>query len=181
MNLFFEFKFPPLLTGFCKHHSAQNALINIIEKWKHTLYKDKKVRAMFMHLSKAFNTPYHYLLLAKRNTYGFSFNAIKYVESYLLERFLRVNINNNFSEWRKILLGVPQWSVLGPLLVNILTNDIVFFVQEAYIKTFVDDNSLNSIEDNFKDLKTILKKSCKLLQLWFHENHLVLNRENATT
>ena len=99
-----------------------------------------------MDLSKAFDTVYHNLLLAKLNAYGFSFNAIKSIESYLLERFLRVNINSNFSEWCKILLGVPQGSILGSLLLNIFINDI-------------DDNSLYSIEDNFKDFKTMLKKN----------------------
>ena len=116
------------------------------EKWEHTLDKDKKVRTIFMDLCKAFDTVYHNLLLAKLNAYGFSFNAIKSIESYLLERFLRVNINSNFSEWCKILLGVPQGSILGSLLLNIFINDI-------------DDNSLYSIEDNFKDFKTMLKKN----------------------
>ena len=96
-----------MLTGFHKSHSTQNALLNIIEKWKHALDKGKKVGIIFMDLSKAFNTLNHNLLLAKLNASGFSFNAIKFMKSYLSERFQRVNMNNNFSEWCKILLGVP--------------------------------------------------------------------------
>ena len=88
-------------------------------KWKHALDKSKKVSTIFMDLSKAFDTLNHNLLLAKLNAYGFSFNAIKFVQSYLSERFQRVNINNNFNEWCKILLGVPQGSILGSLLFNI--------------------------------------------------------------
>ena len=79
----------------------------MIEKWKHALDKGKKVGIIFMDLSKAFNTLNHNLLLAKLNASGFSFNAIKFMKSYLSERFQRVNMNNNFSEWCKILLGVP--------------------------------------------------------------------------
>ena len=109
-----------------------------------------------MDLSKAFDTLNHNLLLAKLDAYGFSFNAIKFVQSYLSERFQRVNINNNFSEWCKILLRVPQGSILGPLLFNIFINDIFYFIQDAYICNFADDNALYSIEDNLKEVKTIL-------------------------
>ena len=92
------------------------------------------------------------------------------------ERFQRVNINSNFSEWCKILLGVPQGSILGPLLFNIFIKDISYFIQDAYIYNFTDDNSLlYSVEDNFKEVKTTLKKNFELLQGWFCENHMVLN------
>ena len=70
----------------------------MIEKWKHVLDKGKKVGAMFIGLSKAFHTLNHNLLLAKLSAYGFSFNLIKFIQSYLSERFQRVNINNIFSE-----------------------------------------------------------------------------------
>ena len=156
MNLFFESKFSPQLTGFRKNHSTQNALLNMIEKWRHALDKGKKVGTIFMDLSKAFDTLNHNLLLAKLDAYGFSFNAIKFVQSYLSERFQRVNINNNFNEWCKILLGVPIGvSILGSLLFNIFINDIFYFTQDTYICNFADDNSLYSTEDNLKVVKTI--------------------------
>ena len=112
----------------------------MIEKWKHPLDKDKKVGTIFMDLSKTYDKLNHNLLLAKLNAYGFSFNAIKFVQSYLLERFQRVNINNNFSEWCKILPGVPQGSILGSLLFNIFINDIFYFIQDTYICNFADDH-----------------------------------------
>ena len=67
------------------NHSTQNALLNIIEKWKHALDKGKKVGTIFVDLSKAFDTLNHNLLLAKLNVYEFSCNAIKFVQSYLSE------------------------------------------------------------------------------------------------
>ena len=159
MNLFFESKFSPQLTGFRKNHSTQNALLNMIEKWKQVLDKVKKVATIFMVLSKAFDTLNHNLLLGKLNAYGFPFNAIKFVPSYLSERFQRVNINNNFGEWCKILLGVPKGLILGPLLFNIFINDIFYFIQDVDICNFADNNSLYFIEDNLKEVKTILKKN----------------------
>ena len=73
------------------------------------------------------------------------------------------------------VLGAPQGLILSPLLFNIFINDIFYFIQDAYICNFADDNSLYSIEDNLKEVKTILKKNFELLQGWFYENHMVLN------
>ena len=96
MNLFLQSRFSPLLAGFHKNHSTQNALLNMIDNWKHVLDKGKKVGTRFMYLSKAFDTLNHNLLLAKLNANGSTFNAIKFIQSYLSERFQRVNINSNF-------------------------------------------------------------------------------------
>ena len=139
----------------------------MIEKWKHTVDKDKKVGTLF------FDTLNDNLLYAKLNAYGFSFNAKKFVQSFYSERFQRGNINNNFSEWCKIVLRVPQWSILSPLLFNIFIIDIFCFIKEVYICNFTD--SLYSLEDNLKEVKTILKENLELLQAWFHKNHIVLN------
>ena len=97
MNILFESKFSPHLTGFRKNCSTQNTFLITIEKRKCPLHKGKKVVTLFMDLSKVFVTLNHNLLLGKLNAYDFSINAIKFVPSYLWERFQRVNINN-FSE-----------------------------------------------------------------------------------
>ena len=130
---------------------------------------------LFIDLSKAFDTLDHNLLLADLNTYGFSFDAVKFVERYMSEGFQRVNVNNNFREWCKKPLRIPQMPVLGPLLLNIFINDISYFINDDYICNFANDISLCLIEDNFKEVKTILKKNFELLQEWFFENRIVLN------
>ena len=68
-------------------------------------------------------------------------------------------MKNNFNGWCKIFLGVPQGSIRCPLLFNIFLNDIFYFIQEAYIYNFAGDNSLYSIEDNYKEVKTILRRT----------------------
>ena len=92
----------------------------------YSIDKGKKVGTIFMDLSEAFDTLNHDLLLAKLSAYGFCFSVIKLIQIYLLERFQRVNINNNFSEWCKILLGVPQESIPGPLLLNAIFSLMAF-------------------------------------------------------
>ena len=67
-----------------------------------------------------------------------------------MEQFQRFNINNNFGEWCKTLLGVPEGLILGPRFFNIFINDMFYFMQETYICNFADDNSVHSIENNFK-------------------------------
>ena len=79
-----------------------------------------------MDLSKAFDKLNHELLLAKLNAYGFSENAISYIKSYLSNRYQRININNKFSTWKNVFKGVPQGSVLVPLLFNIFIN-VLFY------------------------------------------------------
>ena len=133
----------------------QNDLPNMING-NTLLIKTKGLVVYFMELSKTFDALNYNLLINKVNGYGFFFSAIKFVQSYLSERFQRVNINDNFSEWCKILLGVPQGSILSSFSFNIFINDIFYFIQEAYICNFTDDNSLYSIENIFKEVKTIL-------------------------
>ena len=80
-----------------------------------------------MDLGKAFDTINHELLLVKLHAYGFSEQALLILSSYLSNRKQRVKINNTFSSWTDLIQGVPQGSVLGPLLFNIYLNDIYFF------------------------------------------------------
>ena len=86
----------------------------MLEKLKNTLDKGKHVGAVFMDLSKAFDTINHDLLIAKLETYGFSTNVLLFMLSYLKNISQRVNINSSFSTWEETIAGVPQGSILGP-------------------------------------------------------------------
>ena len=140
MKDFLKSKFSPLLTGFRKIHSTQNAFLNMTEKCEHALDKGKKLGTIFMNLSKELDSLNHSLLLAKLNAYDVCCNAIKFVQSYFLEQFERINIPNNSKKRCKILLGVPQGSILVFFLFNIFINDSFYFIQEAYICTSADNN-----------------------------------------
>ena len=104
------------ITGFRKLHGTQNTLAVILEKWKRALDRGEYVSALFMDLSKAFDTINHDLLIAKLKAYGFSREALKLIKSYLKNRKQKVQINNKLSsEERDVIAGVPQGSKIAPV------------------------------------------------------------------
>ena len=125
----------------------------MLEKWKNTLDKSKHVGAVFMDLSKAFDTINHDLLIAKSETYGFSINALLFMLSYLKKRSQRVRINSSFSTWEEVIAGVPQGSILGPLLFSKFLNDIFYFENRAFVSNYSDDNVLYTFGSNLEEVK----------------------------
>ena len=163
------------LTGFRKNHSTQHCLSCMLEIWKKVLDKGGYICAIFMDLSKAFDTLNHDLLIAKLGAYGFETDALRYMKSYLKNRKQRVRVNKTFSEWERITTGVPQGSILGPLLFNIFLNDLFLFVSNVSLSNYANDNTLYTFGDNLKKNKDNLRNSFDTVHQWFYKNYMVLN------
>ena len=128
-----------------------------------------------MDLSKAFDTINHDLLLAKLKTFGFSLNAVKLMLSYSKNRKQQVQIHYKFSSENIVIAGVPQSSIDGPLIFNLLINDLTFFIQYFTLSNYADDNNLFSTGKNKDEIKNILSSDFRVINDWFHENFMVLN------
>ena len=130
----------------------QHALIGLLETLRISLDNKGLGGAILMDLSKAFDTLNHDLLIAKLYAYGFSKTALRLIKSYLTNRWQRTKINNSYSLWIELLLGVPQGSILGPLLFNIYLNYLFFIALSTDICNFADDNTLYACDISLSDL-----------------------------
>ena len=106
-----EDKLSKYLTGFRKSHRNEHLLVAMLEKWKKADDNGECISALFLDLSKAFDTSIHDLLLAKLKSCGFSPNALKLMHSHLNNRKQQVQINNKFSTENCLIAGVPQGSI----------------------------------------------------------------------
>ena len=127
-----------------------------------------------MDLSKAFDCLPYDLLIAKLQAYGFGMKCLRFIYGYLSGRKQRVKIGSTFTNWFDIVSGVPQGSVLGPLLFNIYVNDLIYFIQNTEICNFADDNTIYSCCTNLDGIIDLEEDLCQVLE-WFETNRLVAN------
>ena len=128
-----------------------------------------------MDLSKAFDTINHSLLMAKLKAYGISDQALSLLQSYLSNGFQRSIVKVSVSSWNKVMTRIPQGSILGPLLYNILLRDIFLFISECQLSNYANDNLLYKSGKNMRMIKNDPEMNFMILHRWFYEDHTVLN------
>ena len=161
--------------GFKKKCSTIHSLIEITEKIKESIDNGKYGCGIFIDLKKAFDTVNHKILLLKLEHYGVRGSLLNWFESYLTERKQYVFYNGISSETMKITCGVPQGSVLGPLLFLIYINDLPNISSKLKFFLFADDTNIYFDSHNLKEIEKTVNEELKKLTLWLNVNRLALN------
>ena len=161
--------------GFRKNHSTDFAIIQLLDKITDLLAKKEQIIAIYMDLSKAFDTIDHKTLLSKLNNYGIRGIALSWLKSYLSDRQQFVCIDGHNSSMCNIRCGVPQGSILGPLLFLIYVNDLMNSSSILKFVMFADDTTILASHKNLNQLIHILNSELINISSWFKCNKLSLN------
>ena len=143
----------------------------MIGKWRKSLDAGGAFGALLTDLSKAFDCLPYELLIAEHH----AIPSLKLLHSYLTKRKERVKLNDTYSSWSEILFGVPQGSILGPLLFNMFQCDSFQFFPDVDIVNYVDDNTPHSSNINLNKVLHDLEKTSNTLFKWFIDNLLKAN------
>ena len=168
--------------GFRKNHSTETATLEFIDKLLKHLDKNTTPLSIFLDLSKAFDTLDHNILLEKLSFYGVRNSSLTWFKSYLADRYQCVDYLNHISSQLPIKTGVPQGSILGPLLFIIYMNDISFSSSIFDFILYADDTTLTCTEESLtahvtknNDLNVILNNELNKVHRWLLANKLSVN------
>ena len=152
----------------------------MIDSWLKAVNDGKLTGCVMVDFRKAFDLVDHKILLNKLKCYKCDVNCLSWFESYLSNRTQRVSLNNNLSAPASVKCGVPQGSILGPLLFLIFINDLPLVLQNyVVVDLFADDTTFYDFQFDITQLETNLQHALNLLRIWCRQNGMVLNTDKT--
>ena len=163
--------------GFRSNHSTEYAAVKLVDHISKEMESGNTPAALYIDLSKAFDTLSFDILLYKLNHYGIKDNAFKLLKSYLTDRQPFVVFNNHNSETSIIKTGVPQGSTLGPLFFSICINDLITVSDKLKFIMYADDTTIYFNLEDFDryNLEQDITNELENITLWLKRNKLSLN------
>ena len=150
-----------------------------METWKEATDNNKAFGVLLTELPKAFDCLSHDLLIAKLHAYGLDLASLKILQDYLTNRKQRTKVDSFYSSWENILSGVPQGSILGPLLFNIFMCDMFLILKTTSFTGYADDNTPFVVRENTTNVIKALEDIGENLINWFSDNHMKLNTDKC--
>lgn len=161
--------------GFRRFHSTATALLDCSNEWFVNMDRGLYNLVVFLDLKKAFDTVNHDILLAKLELYGIKDPTLKLFKSYLSHRTQFCHVNGKFSDSIPISYGVPQGSVLGPLLFLIYINDLPNCLERTTARLFADDTNITASGKSIEEAEVALNYDLHNIKEWLLANKLCLN------
>jgi len=161
--------------GFRKQYSTNHAIISLVEKIRNALSSGNVIIGVFLDLKKAFDTVNHDILLKKLFAYGIRGNILKWFQSYLQNRKQYIYLNKIKSDTKSINCGVPQGSVLGPLLFILYINDLAGVSDRLFSILFADDTSVFAEGQSVDEAVNVMNIELKKITTWLSANKLTIN------
>ena len=165
--------------GFRSAHSCENAITELVGHVIKEQEMGKHTAALFLDLSKAFDTLEHKVLLKKLEIYGIRGSLLDWFESYLHQRKLMAKCNNTLSQEYNVSYGTPQGSILGPLLFIIFCNDLNLHLTFLTCIQFADDTTLYCSEKSLRLIESNFNHDIEIIYDWFCANKLTLNASKS--
>ena len=161
--------------GFRKKHSTYMAIMILLDKLINSIENGETVVGVYLDFSKAFDTVVHNILLTKLYHYGIRGNALQWFKSYMSERKQFVSYNGTSSSMKTVCCGVPQGSILGPILFLLYINDLSNVCKNTEPFLFADDSNLFISDSDPYKLQSQLNNELENISLWLKVNKLSLN------
>ena len=153
-------------SGFRPRRSCVTAFTHLIDNWLSAIDEESMIRVVFIDLSKAFDSVNHSILVHKLASYHCLSLTVDWFKSYLHGRTQTVNINGLMSQKQDITCGVPQGSILGPLLFILFANDLHLRMSECDLNLYADDINLYSVGNTVNDIQTqLFNDMCTVYQI----------------